>query len=137
MKIHISSNVYIPYAALDFKAVLSAGPGGQHVNKTASAIQLKFSILESDLPEMWKKKLLALSDKRISKEGVVTIKGKRFRSQHKNKEDVIRRLRLFLLKATVSKKVRIKTKPSKRANEQRLKRKKHHSDLKKNRQKQW
>ena len=88
----ISNNVTIPEAEIDWQAIRAQGAGGQNVNKVASAIHLRFDIAASSLPEFYKERLLALSDRRINSDGVVVIKAQRFRTQEKNLDDALQRL---------------------------------------------
>ena len=88
----ISSEVSIPLSEVDMEAVRAQGAGGQNVNKVSTAIHLRFDIDASSLPEHYKRRLKALSDRRISGEGVIVIKAQRFRSQDKNREDAERAL---------------------------------------------
>ena len=91
----------------------SSGPGGQHANKVETAVQLRFDIRASSFDENIKNKLLTLNDRRITKEGVIVLKSDRYRSQLKNKADVIERLNTFIQNATKERKKRKVTKPSK------------------------
>ena len=85
----ITPNVSIPDEEIDITAIRSQGAGGQNVNKVSSAIHLRFDINASSLPEVYKERLLALRDKRISKEGVLVIKAQKFRTQEKNRDDAL------------------------------------------------
>lgn len=130
-KLLINENIEIPNSELEFTGVRSQGPGGQNVNKVNTAIQLKFDAASSSaLPEAVKDALLALSDRRISKSGIITIKAQRSRSQDKNRSDALNRLKKLVLRAATVKKKRIPTKPSKKARRKRLEDKSHRSRLK-------
>ena len=115
---------------LDFSPIRASGPGGQHVNKVSSAVQLRFDIVKSSLPAWVQSRMLELSDRRISSDGVVIIKAQRFRSQEKNKQDALERLELLLDKAATLEKPRIASKPKRSAKEKRLREKKQQSDKK-------
>jgi ribosome-associated protein len=115
---------------LEFSAIRASGPGGQHVNKVSSAVQLKFDIVSSSLPLAVKTRLMALSDRRITKEGLIVIKAQRFRSQDKNKQDAVERLELLVSKAAAVPKKRLATRPTRSAKERRLKNKLHLSKKK-------
>lgn len=110
--IRINPRLSLPVSEVDIQAIRAQGAGGQNVNKVSSAIHLRFDIPASSLPELYKTRLLAQKDSRISREGVLVIKAQRFRSQDKNRTDAIERLRQLILGATVTRKARKATKPS-------------------------
>lgn len=91
--LELSAGVSIPIDEVEFSAIRAQGAGGQNVNKVSSAVHLRFDIGASSLPERYKAGLLALSDQRISKEGVLVIKAQRYRSLEKNREQALDRLR--------------------------------------------
>ena len=102
--LNISSQLSIPENEIQCEAIRAQGSGGQNVNKVSSAIHLRFDIKNSSLPDVYKEKILALSDKRISKDGIVVIKAQRFRSQEKNREDALNRLKSLILKSLTKQK---------------------------------
>ncbi len=120
---------------IDFVAIRAQGSGGQHVNKTSSAIHLQFNVHHSSLPPADKEKLLSHSDYRISKDGIITIKAQRFRSQMQNKQDAINRLCTLIQTATTSKILRKPTVPTKASNKKRLENKSRKATTKQLRQK--
>lgn len=127
-------NVEILLTELYFKGIRSSGPGGQHVNKTASKVEVSFNLNSSNaFSEIEKERLNNKLASRISSEGNITLQCGETRSQHRNKAMVIERLlELFQKNLQVAKK-RKKTKPSRNAIERRLKSKKEHALKKSNR----
>lgn len=120
MAIQVSHNVVIPDDELQISAIRAQGAGGQNVNKVSSAIHLRFDIKASSLPEFYKERLLALKDSRINKDGVLVIKAQQFRTQEKNKEDALARLLGLIQSATVVRKVRKATKPTRSSQRKRI-----------------
>lgn len=118
--LHISNEVTVPDEEIDIQAVRSRGAGGQNVNKVSTAVHLRFDIKASSLPDVYKERLLTLNDHRISEAGVVIIKAQRYRSQLKNREDALDRLRDLIGSVMVSRKPRHATKPTKSAQQRRL-----------------
>lgn len=110
----------IPDNEIEFSAIRASGPGGQHVNKVSSAIHLQFDINASSLPDAVKAGLMSLHDSRISREGVVTIKAQRSRSQESNRADALARLDELLVKAQYTHKPRRPSKPSRGSVRRRL-----------------
>ena len=109
----ISNSIIIPDGELEFSYVSAQGPGGQHVNRSATAVQLRFDFLSSSsLPELYKTRLTQVGDRRVSREGVIVIRAQRFRSQERNREDALFRLAELLRTVTVEVKKRRPTRPT-------------------------
>ena len=116
----ISNEVTIPISEIDVRAIRAQGSGGQNVNKVSTAVHLRFDIKASSLPDVYKERLLMLNDQRISEDGVVIIKAQLYRSQLKNREDALNRLRDLIKSVIVTRKKRQATKPTKGSQERRL-----------------
>lgn len=119
-RLPISTRVGIPLREIELTAVRASGPGGQKVNKTASAVHLRFDIRASSLPEFYKTRLLALSDSRISSDGILVIKAQEYRSQEQNREQALVRLQELVRRVAASRKKRIPTKPSRASQRKRV-----------------
>jgi ribosome-associated protein len=131
----ITETIFIEDDEIVFEAVRSQGPGGQKVNKTSSAIHLRFDINASSLPAFYKERFLSRKDSRITKEGVIVIKSQQHRSQEQNKEEALNRLAELIKSAGETQKKRVATRPTKGAVKQRLQSKKKHGEKKQMRKK--
>lgn len=126
--------LFIPEAELEERFIRASGPGGQNVNKVASAVQLRFDVGRSkSLPEPLKARLLAMGDSRLDASGILTITARRFREQARNRQDARARLVALLVSAMRPKKPRLATKPTLASKKRRAEAKKHRGRIKKER----
>lgn len=132
--LHITASIAIDESELDWQAIRASGPGGQHVNKTSTAVQLMFDITKSSLPEHYKSALLQKSDHRITASGKIIIKSQQSRSQEMNKEAALQQLIELIRAAGVVQKKRHATKPTYGSQQRRLEQKKQRSSTKSLRQ---
>jgi ribosome-associated protein len=116
----ISHQISIPDKEVELSAIRSQGAGGQNVNKVSTAIHLRFNIQASSLPTLYKQRLLASQDQRINNDGIIVIKSQQYRSQDKNREDALNRLKQLIKKAMVTPKKRKPTKPTRSSQRKRV-----------------
>jgi ribosome-associated protein len=136
--LEIGAAIRIPDEELVERFVRSSGPGGQNVNKVASAVELRFDAANSpSLPEPVKARLLARRDRRITDEGVVVISAQRFRTQERNREDARERLAALIEAATHVPKARVATRPTRASKERRLAGKRERAQVKTGRTGRW
>ncbi|WP_347115301.1 alternative ribosome rescue aminoacyl-tRNA hydrolase ArfB [Leclercia sp. S52] len=126
----LSRTVTLPDNEVEITAIRAQGAGGQHVNKTSTAIHLRFDIRASSLPEYYKERLLAASHHLITSEGVIIIKAQEYRSQEMNREAALARLVAVIQELTAVQKSRRATRPTRASKERRLASKSQKSSVK-------
>ncbi|ADU68097.1 alternative ribosome rescue aminoacyl-tRNA hydrolase ArfB [Pantoea sp. At-9b] len=116
----LSRSVSLPENEVELSAIRAQGAGGQHVNKTSTAIHLRFDINASSLPPFYKERLLGARHHLITEDGVVIIKAQEYRSQEMNREAALQRLINLIRELTTVEKVRRATRPTRASKERRL-----------------
>ncbi len=131
MLIRITRSLQISESDLEESFVTASGPGGQNVNKVASAVLLRFNLAaNTTLPEPLKMRLAALAGRRLTREGVLVIQAEQYRDQPRNREDARERLFALIREAAVVPKARRPTKPTKGSKTRRLDEKSRRGDIK-------
>jgi len=120
MPLIISNRIQIPDHEIELVPLRASGPGGQHVNKVSTAVHLRFDIRASSLPEFYKSRLLALSDQRLTRGGILVIKSQGHRSREKNREEAYERLAALIKSAAETPRKRVPTRPTRASKKRRL-----------------
>jgi ribosome-associated protein len=129
--LRITDHISIDDSELGFEFVRASGPGGQNVNKVATAVQLRFDIRASaTLPDEVKERLVSLGGKRVSRRGVLVIDARRYRTQERNRQDALDRFVALVKKAASRRKRRRSTAPTRASKERRLEAKRQKSQRK-------
>lgn len=129
--IRITPDIFLRDTELKLEFIRSSGPGGQNVNKVATAVQLRFDVFRSaSLPEDVRRRLVRIAGRKVSKEGVLLIDARRFRTQERNRQDAVDRLVQWVRRAAEKPKKRIRTKPTLSSKERRLEGKRQRSETK-------
>lgn len=132
--IQVNATITIPDSEIILTFVRSDGPGGQHVNKTSTAVQLRFDALRSpSLPEAVRRRLVRLAGRRLTSDGILVIDARCHRSQKQNRQDALDRLTSLLQAAAQPPRARRPTKPSQAARRRRLETKRHRAQVKRSR----
>jgi ribosome-associated protein len=135
--IPITPEIALDERELRFEFIRASGPGGQKVNKSSTAVQLRFDVLRSpNLPEEVRNRLMAIAGRRLSEEGILVIEAKRFRSQDQNRQDAVDRLIALIRQAVRKPRRRRPTRPGAAARERRVRKKKQRSAIKQQRHRQ-
>ena len=129
--IQVTRFISIKESEISLEFIRASGPGGQNINKVASAVQLRFDVSHSpSLPEEVRERLIKLAGRRVTSEGMLIIHARRFRTQERNRQDAIDRLIELIRKAARKPKVRRKTKPTLESKKRRLEAKRRRGEVK-------
>jgi ribosome-associated protein len=132
--IQITKTLFIDDNDIQLDFILSSGPGGQNVNKVCTAVQLRFNVDQSKaLSDEMRHRLIKIAGNKMTEDGILVIKARRFRSQDKNRKDAFQRLADLIRRAAVRPKARRRTKPSPAARQRRLTTKKKRGEIKRQR----
>ncbi len=131
--IEIAAGIAVDENDIQYDFVRASGPGGQNVNKVSSAVVLRYDTTLLPLPDHVRQRLIGLAGSRLTDDGVLLIKGQQFRTQERNRQDVLERFIDLLRQAFVAPKPRIRTRPTRASQVRTLEEKRHRSQVKQNR----
>ena len=132
--IRVTKHINLDESEIEYRFVRASGPGGQHVNKAATAVQLRFDVANSpSLPDDVRYRLIRLAGRQVTEEGILIIDARRYRSQERNRQDATDRLLQLIRSAASRPKVRRRTRPTRAARERRLEEKRRRSETKRRR----
>jgi ribosome-associated protein len=132
--IRVTKHINLDESEIEYRFVRASGPGGQHVNKAATAVQLRFDVANSpSLPDDVRYRLIRLAGRQVTEEGILIIDARRYRSQERNRQDATDRLFQLIRSAASRPKVRRRTRPTRAARERRLEEKRRRSETKRRR----